>query len=1245
MKGTRKTFSMTAAVLAAAAAFGIGIPANASTAIGKVAGPPVAVKAQARNHGALVSWRPPSSNGGSPVTGYVIKAFPSGKSVRTSAVTSFLVGGLANNTAYAFTVAAINKNGTGPASHRSVQVRPHAPTAPGSPRSVRVVAGFKQLSVSWAAPKSDGGAPVTGYKLTTRPATSVVSVPGNARSATLTGLANTKTYRVSVVAVNGAGKGKAAATAPARPHVGVPGPPGSVTAAPASSKVLVSWQPPISDGGSAVTGYVIKVAGTSRKVTVKGTVRSVAITGLAKAKSYSFLVAAKNARGLGIAVTSAPATGGATARAGVVVLSKASLATLTNIDTGGSLVFTSPPAQVKKLSAGAVVIAGISSATPQGFLGQVTSVSAAGSTFTVATVPASLDQALSSAGFGIKSALSRSQVASFTPAHAGVRLLPADEPVADCPTPNLSLSLTTTLYKDSNGRKVTVAGGVCLAPSISFHASISCCFHTSSSFTGTVTAAAALKLTAQLSHDFSGGYMLGFLKFAPIAFDVAGVPIVIVPTLSIKLVAQGSISAGVSAGVGESATLGAQVTTSDSHVHATPIASRTTTFDLPALFGSVSAAAGVQANLSTKIDGLTGPTLTDTLWLAELTADPSARPWWTLDLENILDIHYKLSIFHRTLAEFQATLSDVKVRLAQAPNPYQDITITPNPATVTPGGQLQLHAQVGGAANQRVTWTAPSGNGSISAGGLYTAPSTPGYYEVTAAQSASGLDPGAVGLASIRVGAQPPGPPTGVTAKSTGFGAASVSWRAPADNGGSPITGYTITASPGGGHFPAPGTATSATISGLNPGATYTFTVTASSSGGTSIPSAPSGPIVIDDVAGLLRSCASTGSISALVEGKNVISYVPKGNWGSSQTGIDVVNVEGNSVKTTQVSTGSDVINSCASNSVTGQTVCTANNNDVYILKGTGLDPSVPHNPLVDGGSGTISFSGGTPTTSGVSMDATDDKALIALSVGGVGGFQFLDLRTSKFEPAFTTRDPGGEISEDPLIDPVHNLILSAAEDNNYELVNTTTSTAPKFFEHPVSGFDGGDEMDSSAEDCSTGIMLAPAEFSSPSEVEIADVSHATFTAGSPGSWNAPEQVQTLTGSDLSAGPSGSAVAQGTNTGVVAGEFGGDGLTALALPTTSGTGATPAIGNWVTCETGPDPSDNSFEMGDDPHTLAAYQSPNGGDAIALLVNEGATELVRVDLTEMLSSSSDPATGHVCNSTTLPSSAETFIPLP
>jgi hypothetical protein len=362
-----------------------------------------------------------------------------------------------------------------------------------------------------------------------------------------------------------------------------------------------------------------------------------------------------------------------------------------------------------------------------------------------------------------------------------------------------------------------------------------------------------------------------------------------------------------------------------------------------------------------------------------------------------------------------------------------------------------------------------------------------------------------------------------------------------------------------------------------------------------------------------------------------------------------VVNVEGSSITDTLVPTASPV-NSCASNSLTGQTVCTANDTDVYVLDGTTIVKT-----LTDGGTGTVGFSGGSATTTGVSMDATDNKALIALSVGGVGGFQFLDLATDTFEPPFATENPGGEISEDPLMDPVHHLILSASEDNNFEAINVSNTASPQFYENPISGLSGEVELDSTSEDCSTGIVLAPGEFSEPSQVEIADFSNpgtspeAVFTPGTPGSWTAPEQVQTLTGSYLSAGSSGSAVAQGTHTGVLSGEFGGDNLTALALPTTSGSGAVPAISNWMTCNIPTLPDGSTFSTGFDPHTLAAYKSPNTGDAMALLADwptaSAPTYLALVDLTKMLNPTAVPGSGNVCTAGTLPSSVVSFVQLP
>jgi hypothetical protein len=178
--------------------------------------------------------------------------------------------------------------------------------------------------------------------------------------------------------------------------------------------------------------------------------------------------------------------------------------------------------------------------------------------------------------------------------------------------------------------------------------------------------------------------------------------------------------------------------------------------------------------------------------------------------------------------------------------------------------------------------------------------------------------------------------------------------------------------------------------------------------------------------------------------------------------------------------------------------------------------------------------------------------------------------------------------------------------------------------------------------DCSTGIALATAELSSPSQLFIADLTQATFTPGTPGSWTTTgSQVQTLSESVLSkAGPSGIAVAQGTHTGIISDEFGGVSIAAIALPMTSGSG-TPMIGDWVTCAIG-----GGFSIGDDPHTVTAYQSPNGAkDAIALLVNRGASTLAKVDLTMMLNPATVPRTvgGHACATTggVLPATVVTF----
>lgn len=363
-------------------------------------------------------------------------------------------------------------------------------------------------------------------------------------------------------------------------------------------------------------------------------------------------------------------------------------------------------------------------------------------------------------------------------------------------------------------------------------------------------------------------------------------------------------------------------------------------------------------------------------------------------------------------------------------------------------------------------------------------------------------------------------------------------------------------------------------------------------------------------------ACVASGAMGVIVNSttKDVSIYFPAGDWSETfVTGVYLVPLEGGVSRATIPTT--QIVNSCSGNSVTGNVICSANNNDVYLITGSTLTKTV-----TSIGTGTASFSGGSCTNCNSAVDPLGFgivglARVPAISPGAATSlYQFFALSDGASLGAVGVP----ALSESPAIEPNKHWILSATETGDYDIVQYGVGTNPLFLYADRGTVLADKELDGAAVDCTTDIAVGSVEFSPDPETEgqmfLTDLTQAKFTAGSPGSWTAPSQVQTLA-DVIGFTSTGITVAPAGHVGLMQAEFGGTEFAGFRLPATSGSGK-PAVQDWVEASVPNTPSgawSNTF----DPHGVTAYVSPSSGNPMGVLLEANRNFVAVVDINALL----------------------------
>jgi len=234
-----------------------------------IPGAPTSLNAVEGDRQVTLTWTAPADDGGSAITNYMVyRGTAAGAEsflTQLGPSTSYVDNGLTNGETYYYEVSAVNAVGEGSQSNEAVAT-PVSPVAPPSaPGNLTAVPGDKQIALTWAAPSSDGGSPITNYRIyggTTPGGESLLVEAGTVLTHVVAGLANGQTYYYQVTALNSVGESPRSVEVSATPTT-------PFTNYPPTCNIIAPVLYETAVGSHVVAGIANDIDGTVQRVEVK----------------------------------------------------------------------------------------------------------------------------------------------------------------------------------------------------------------------------------------------------------------------------------------------------------------------------------------------------------------------------------------------------------------------------------------------------------------------------------------------------------------------------------------------------------------------------------------------------------------------------------------------------------------------------------------------------------------------------------------------------------------------------------------------------------------------------------------------------------------------------------------------------------------------------------------------------------------------------------------------------------------